>query len=125
MNWNKNLYEIPLKKVANNPFEAIYEYPITGNNLKVNGTHLFLPTFQKLYSKFYMNFIYENQKIFGFSQQSFVKHIKKVMFEDINSTFLANDHLAIVKAEGSWKDHETKIPAQPEDVNEPEETLFT
>ena len=72
-----------------------------------------------------MNFIYENQKLFGFSQQVFDKHIKKVMFEDINSTFLANDHLAIVKAEGSCKEHEANIPSQPEGVTEHEETLFS
>ena len=65
------LYDIPLTKVQQNPLEAIYQYPIKGNKLKLNGTHVFLPTFQKLYSKFYMNFPSENQKLYGFSQQLF------------------------------------------------------
>ena len=64
-------YEIPLDKVQRNPLEAIYQYPMKGNKLKLNGTHLFLPMFQKLYSKFYMHFPSENQKIYGFSQQFF------------------------------------------------------
>lgn len=101
----KDPYEIPLNKVTHAPMEAIYQYPIDGNSLKMNGTHFFLPTFQKLYSKFYMNFPYEEQKFYGFSQQLFDKQESNVMFDDFNATLQAIDHLAIVKAEGSWKDH--------------------
>ena len=98
-------YDIPLTKVQENPLDAIYQYPIKGNKLKLNGTHFFLPTFQKLYSKFYIHFPFENQKLYGFSQQLFDKQNTQILFKDINATLLANDHIAIVKAEGDWKNH--------------------
>ena len=98
-------YNIPLTKVQENPLEAIYQYPIKGNKLKLNRTHFFLPTFQKLYSKFYIHMPSENQKLYGFSQQLFDKQAIQLLFKDINATLLANDHIAIVKAEGNWKNH--------------------
>ena len=60
--------------VQNNPFESIYQYPIEGNGFKVNaeGTHVFWPAHQKIFSKFYITMVYEKQQLFGISQQSFI-----------------------------------------------------
>ena len=65
-------YKIPLRPVTNNPFEAIYQYPMEGNGFKVNGTHVFWPANQKLHSKFYLNLVYENEQLFGISEQAFI-----------------------------------------------------
>ena len=93
--------------MAYSPFETISEYPIDGNNLKINedGTHVFWPTFQKLYSKFYMKLVNENQTFFGFSQQVFFVQRNNDLYPQTNTTMTANDHLAFVKAEGNWRDH--------------------
>ena len=100
-------YEVPLTKVQESPFESIAEYPIQGNNFKVNeeGTHVFWPMDQKLYSKFYMNMRYENQKFYGFSQQLFGIQRTQNLFPDVITKVAGNDHVAFVKAEGTWKDH--------------------
>ena len=45
-----------------------------GNGFKVNaeGTHVFWPGYQKIFSKFYINMVYEKQKLFGISEQTFI-----------------------------------------------------
>jgi len=108
----KERYEILLNNVSGSPFESIYEYQIDGNKLRVNETHVFWPKHQKLYSKFYMNFPYEGQKIFGFSQQYFFlqpETAQNLVIAEANAKMSANDHLAIVKAEGNWKNHDASI----------------
>ena len=57
--------------VTNNPFEALYKYPLKGNGFKENGTHVFWPTEQKVFSKFYINFAQKKEKLFGISEQNF------------------------------------------------------
>ena len=43
-----------------------------GNGFKENGTHVFWPANQKLFSKFYITMANESEKLFGISDQTFV-----------------------------------------------------
>ena len=111
--------------VRNNPFESIYQYPIEGNGFKVNaeGTHVFWPARQKIFSKFYINMVYEKQQLFGISEQNFIGLLKlnkqcELLVQSIcnpfsdsgnalaivGATIGANDHLAFVKVVGPWND---------------------
>ena len=67
----QDTYQIPVVPVRNNPFESIYQYPLEVNRIKENGTHVFLPANQKLFSKFYINLSSEKEKFFGISEQAF------------------------------------------------------
>ena len=68
----REYYEVPLVPVTKNPFESIYQYPMEGNGFKENGTHVFWPANQKLFSKFYINMANESEKLFGISEQNFI-----------------------------------------------------
>merc|ERR1711992_391616 len=73
-----------------------------------------------------MNLVYENQTIYGFSQQEFgFQPSGTVQFQSINATLGANDHLAIVKADGSWKNHKASNANQNIDDMKSEEIPFT
>jgi len=100
---------VPLVRRSLSPFESLSEYPVTGNKLNVNSTHVFWPSKQKLFSKFYMRLEYENQTIFGFSQQHFGPQRAITLFPQAGHTMGANDHLAFVKAEGSWRNHYSTV----------------
>jgi len=102
---NGERYEVPLEKVPRSPLESLYEYPVAGNNFTVNETHVFWPMNRKLFSKFYMNLEYENQTMFGFSQQYFGVQRAISIYPEAGHTMGANDHVAFVKSEGSWRDH--------------------
>ena len=67
----RETYEVPLVPVTTFPFESIYQYPLEVNRIKENGTHVFLPANQKLFSKFYINLSSEKEKFFGISEQAF------------------------------------------------------
>lgn len=96
-------YQIPLTWVDSNPFESYYIYPIKGNNLDINDTHVFWPTDTNLYSKFYMNFVHAGEVFFGISQQNFAIQRQQIVLQDLGATMLANDHLGLIKASGSWR----------------------
>ena len=67
-------YQVPIRPVTNNPFEAIYQYPMEGNGFKKNedGNKVFWPANRKIHSKFYINLDYENETFFGISEQAFL-----------------------------------------------------
>ena len=67
----RETYNVPIVPVTNNPFEALYQYPLEGNGFKENGTHVFWPNDRKIFSKFYINMKYENETLFGISEQNF------------------------------------------------------
>ena len=67
----RETYNVPIVPVTNNPFEALYQYPMEGNGFKENGTHVFWPNHRKIFSKFYINMKYENETLFGISEQNF------------------------------------------------------
>ena len=67
----RQTYNVPIVPVTNNPFEALYQYPLEGNGFKENGTHVFWPNDRKIFSKFYINMMYENETLFGISEQNF------------------------------------------------------
>ena len=81
------------------PFEALYKYPLEGNNFKQNGTHVFWPSDQNLFSKFYINMPFENETLYGISQQNFGSGFQT------GFPMGTNDHLAFVKVKGPWKNH--------------------
>ena len=68
----RKTYQVPLVSVSKPPFESIYKYPLEGNGFKENGTHVFWPSNQKVYSKFYIKMEKEKETLFGISEQRFV-----------------------------------------------------
>ena len=74
---------------------------------------------QKLYNTFYMNMRYESQKLYGFSQQQFDIQRTQDIFPDVMTTMAANDHVAYVKAEGSWRDHYSTKSGEALDIGSP------
>lgn len=96
-------YQVPIKSVAKDPFEAIYQYPMEGNGFKMNedGTRVFWPANEKIYSKFYLNMAYDKEILFGISQQIFQESVRAAV---PGASMSANDHLGFVKVVGPWDD---------------------
>ena len=67
------MYHVPMNPVSELPFMSINQFPLKGNPFQVNGTHIFWPVDQNLFSKFYMNLRTENEEFYGISQQNFVE----------------------------------------------------
>ena len=67
-------YQIPLVPVEKDPVQALYQYPMESNGFKKSedGTHVFWPANQKIYSKFYVNLDYDKETFLGISQQAFL-----------------------------------------------------
>jgi len=69
----RETYDVPIVPVENDPFQALYQYPMEGNGLKKSddGTKVFWPANQKMYSKFYLNLANDEETLFGISEQIF------------------------------------------------------
>ena len=96
--------EAPINEATQSPYLAIYQYPIKGNNLIYNDTHVFWPSRQRLFSKFYMKFTYDNQEFFGVSQQEFAEQRAVTLYPEVKGNFGNNDFMHFVKAKGGWVD---------------------
>jgi len=102
-----DVYHVPMNPVSELPFMSINQFPLKGNPFQVNETHIFWPVDQNLFSKFYMNLRTENEEFYGISQQNFIEVPNNGLF-NFYAPMANNDHLAIVKARGPWKDTITK-----------------
>ena len=82
-------YQVPIRPVTNNPFEAIYQYPMEGNGFKKNedGTKVFWPANRKIHSKFYLNLAYDGETLFGISEQRFVGLFSQIKQYYINDRY--------------------------------------
>ena len=96
-----------MNPVSELPFMSINQFPLKGNPFQVNGTHIFWPVDQNLFSKFYMNLRTENEELYGISQQNFMEVPHAGLF-NFYAQMGTNDHLAFVKVRGPWKDTITK-----------------
>ena len=101
------MYHVPINPVSELPFMSINQFPLKGNPFQVNGTHIFWPVDQNLFSKFYMNLRTENEEFYGISQQNFMEMPHAGLF-NFYAQMGTNDHLAFVKVRGPWKDTITK-----------------
>ena len=88
-----------MNPVSEFPFLSINQFPLNGNPFQVNGTHIFWPVDQNLFSKFYMNLRTENEEFYGMSQQNFVEVPHAGLF-NFYAQMGTNDHLAFVKVKG-------------------------
>ena len=100
--------QAPINEATQSPYLSLYHYPIEGNNLIYNETHVFWPTRARLYSRFYTKITYDNQEYYGLSQQVWGENRAQAVYPDIFSSLGNNDHMYFVKAKGGIvdKNHE-------------------